>query len=60
MIVIEGTDGSFCAGADMGEALAAAEGGDRRFNPSRDAAATPETHAEIRALLARQLEAVPA
>ena len=28
--------------------------------PSRDAAATPETHAEIRALLARQLEAVPA
>ena len=39
VIVIEGTDGSFCAGADMGEALAAAEGGDRRFNPSRDAAA---------------------
>ena len=24
VIVIEGTDGSFCAGADMGEALAAA------------------------------------
>lgn len=38
VIVIEGTDGSFCAGADMGEALAAAEAGDRRFNPSRDAA----------------------
>jgi len=39
VILIEGTDGSFCAGADMGEALAAAEGGDRRFNPSHDAAA---------------------
>lgn len=38
VIVVEGTDGSFCAGADMGEALAAEEGGDRRFNPSRDAA----------------------
>lgn len=38
VILIEGTDGSFCAGADMGEALAAAEAGDRRFNPSRDAA----------------------
>jgi enoyl-CoA hydratase/carnithine racemase len=38
VIVVEGTDGSFCAGADMGEALAAAEAGDRRFNPSRDAA----------------------
>lgn len=39
VILIEGTDGSFCAGADMGEALAAAEAGDRRFNPSHDAAA---------------------
>ena len=38
VILIEGTDGSFCAGADMGEALAAAEAGDRRFNPSHDAA----------------------
>jgi len=38
VIVVEGTDGSFCAGADMGEALAAAEAGDRWFNPSRDAA----------------------
>ncbi len=38
VIVVEGTDGSFRAGADMGEALAAAEAGDRRFNPSRDAA----------------------
>lgn len=38
VIVVEGTDGSFCAGADMGEALAAEEAGDRRFNPSRDAA----------------------
>lgn len=37
-IVIEGTDGSFCAGADMGEALAAYEAGDRRFNPSQVAA----------------------
>jgi enoyl-CoA hydratase/carnithine racemase len=38
VIMVEGTDGSFCAGADMGEALAAAEAGDRRFNPSHDAA----------------------
>ncbi|MEX1021742.1 MAG: enoyl-CoA hydratase/isomerase family protein, partial [Dehalococcoidia bacterium] len=37
-IVIEGTDGSFCAGADMGEAMAAYEVGDYRFNPSQDAA----------------------
>jgi enoyl-CoA hydratase len=37
-IVIEGTDGSFSAGADMTEALAAYEAGDRRFNPSQDAA----------------------
>ena len=28
--------------------------------PSRDAAATPETHADIRSSLARQREAVPA
>ncbi|MDA0351304.1 MAG: enoyl-CoA hydratase/isomerase family protein [Chloroflexi bacterium] len=39
VILIEGTDGAFCAGADMGEALAASEAGDRRFNPSHDAAA---------------------
>ena len=38
VILIEGTDGAFCAGADMGEALAHAEAGDRRFNPSHDAA----------------------
>ncbi|MCK9486415.1 MAG: enoyl-CoA hydratase/isomerase family protein [Dehalococcoidia bacterium] len=37
-IVIEGTDGAFCAGADMGEALPHYEAGDMRFNPSQDAA----------------------
>jgi enoyl-CoA hydratase/carnithine racemase len=38
-IVIEGTDGSFCAGADMAEANAAYEAGRDRFNPSAYAAA---------------------
>lgn len=38
-IVIEGTDGSFCAGADMAEANAAYEAGRHRFNPSAYAAA---------------------
>jgi enoyl-CoA hydratase/carnithine racemase len=38
VIVVEGTEGSFCAGADMGEALAAYEAADFRFNPSEDAA----------------------
>lgn len=38
VIVVEGTDGAFCAGADMSEALAAYETGDFRFNPSEDAA----------------------
>ena len=38
VIVIEGTDGAFCAGADMGEALAAYEAGDRRFNPAQTVA----------------------
>jgi enoyl-CoA hydratase/carnithine racemase len=37
-IVVEGTDGAFCAGADMAEAMAEYETGDRRFNPSQDAA----------------------
>ena len=38
-IVIEGTDGAFCAGADMAEANAAYEAGQHRFNPSAYAAA---------------------
>lgn len=38
-IVIEGTDGAFCAGADMTEANAAYEAGQHRFNPSAYAAA---------------------
>ena len=38
VIVIEGTDGAFCAGADMGEALAAYEAGDRRFDPAQTVA----------------------
>ena len=38
VIVIQGSGGSFSAGADMTEALGAEEEGDRRFNPSRDAA----------------------
>jgi len=37
-IVIEGTDGAFCAGADMAEANAAYEEGRHRFNPSAYAA----------------------
>ncbi len=37
-IVIEGSDGAFCAGADMGEALSHYEEGDYRFNPSEAAA----------------------
>lgn len=46
VIVIEGTDGSFCAGADMGEANAENLGGNRRFDPAARAAqrvaATPK------------------
>lgn len=38
VIVIEGTDGSFCAGADMAEANAANMKGDRRFDPAARAA----------------------
>jgi enoyl-CoA hydratase len=38
-IVIQGTDGSFCAGADMGEAMGHYEDGDYRFNPAQAAAA---------------------
>ena len=34
VVVIEGAGGSFSAGADMTEALAAFESGDRRFNPA--------------------------
>ncbi|MCA9856796.1 MAG: enoyl-CoA hydratase/isomerase family protein, partial [Dehalococcoidia bacterium] len=37
-IVIEGTDGAFCAGADMAEANAAYEEGRHRINPSAYAA----------------------
>lgn len=37
-IVIEGSEGSFCAGADMAEANAAYERGERRFNPAQEAA----------------------
>ena len=40
------------------EAMGLQAGGSRL--PSRDAAATPETHADIRSILARQREAVPA
>ncbi len=36
-IVIEGTDGAFSAGADMGEALPHYEAGNLRFNPAQDA-----------------------
>ncbi|MEZ4502623.1 MAG: enoyl-CoA hydratase/isomerase family protein [Dehalococcoidia bacterium] len=39
VVVITGSDGSFSAGADMNESLAAYERGDRRFNPSAEAAA---------------------
>ncbi|MEX2445908.1 MAG: enoyl-CoA hydratase/isomerase family protein [Dehalococcoidia bacterium] len=35
VIVVEGTDGAFCAGADMTESLAAYESGDTRFNPAQ-------------------------
>ncbi len=38
VIVIEGTDGSFCAGADMAEANAENLKGNRRFDPSARAA----------------------
>ena len=38
VIIIEGTEGSFCAGADMSEANAAYRRGERRFNPSQEAA----------------------
>lgn len=38
-IVIEGTDGSFSAGADMGEAMGHYEEGDYRFNSAQAAAA---------------------
>jgi enoyl-CoA hydratase len=39
VIVITGSGGAFSAGADMNEALAAYERGERRFNPSAEAAA---------------------
>jgi enoyl-CoA hydratase len=39
VVVITGSDGAFSAGADMNESLAAYERGDRRFNPSAEAAA---------------------
>ncbi|MDA0364834.1 MAG: enoyl-CoA hydratase/isomerase family protein [Chloroflexi bacterium] len=39
VIVVEGTDGAFSAGADMAESNASYEAGERRFNPSSDAAA---------------------
>lgn len=39
VIIVEGTDGAFSAGADMTESLANYEAGNRRFNPSADAAA---------------------
>ena len=46
VIVIEGSGGSFSAGADMTEALAAFESGDQRFNPvsraSQRVAASPK------------------
>ena len=38
VIVIAGSGGAFSAGADMNEALAAFESGDRRFNPAARAA----------------------
>jgi len=38
-IVVTGLDGAFSAGADMNESLAAYERGERRFNPSAEAAA---------------------
>jgi enoyl-CoA hydratase/carnithine racemase len=39
VIVVEGTDGAFSAGADMVESNASYEAGERRFNPSSEAAA---------------------
>lgn len=39
VIVVEGTGGAFSAGADMNESNAAYEAGERRFNPSAEAAA---------------------
>jgi enoyl-CoA hydratase/carnithine racemase len=39
VIVVEGTDGAFSAGADMTESNASYEAGERRFNPSSEAAA---------------------
>lgn len=39
VIVVTGTGGAFSAGADMNESLAAYQRGDRRFNPSAEAAA---------------------
>lgn len=38
-IVVTGSGGAFSAGADMNEALASYERGERRFNPSAEAAA---------------------
>lgn len=38
-VVVMGSGGAFSAGADMNEALAAYERGERRFNPAADAAA---------------------
>jgi len=39
VIVVEGTDGAFSAGADMTESNASYDAGERRFNPSSEAAA---------------------
>jgi len=39
VIVVEGTAGAFSAGADMAESNASYEAGERRFNPSSEAAA---------------------
>ncbi len=39
VIVVEGSGGSFCAGADMTEALAEFEANERRFNPAAQATA---------------------
>src|SRR5688500_19727795 len=38
-VIVVGSGGAFSAGADMNESLAAYERGERRFNPSAEAAA---------------------
>jgi enoyl-CoA hydratase/carnithine racemase len=50
VIVVEGTDGSFCAGADMTESQAAYERGERRFDPA--AAATARVGASPKVTIA--------